>query len=108
MVSVTAARRGIPELTGASQVLHAEGQASQLPNCCHNMGIISGRHHPDLLNEKAVSVLDFVVNAQLCEGEIGGLPPRNHHQSQASFVWFASEGGTGLFTKHCQCPALHL
>lgn len=34
------------------------------------MVIISGRHDSDLLNEKAVSVLDFVVNAQVCEGEI--------------------------------------
>lgn len=70
MVSVTAARHTIPELQEHPRLLHAEGQASWLPNCCHSMVIISGRHDPDLLNEKAISVLDFVVNAQVCEGEM--------------------------------------
>lgn len=66
----------------------AEGRSfAGLPSCCHNAVMISGRHNPDCLNEKAISDLGFLVNAQVCEGEImRELPPRNHHQGQAAFT----------------------
>lgn len=52
------------------RLLHAQGEASQLPGCCHSMVMISGRPDPDHSNEKALSVLDCVVNAQVREGEM--------------------------------------
>lgn len=44
-----------------------------------------------------MSDLRFLINAQVYEGEIRELPPRNHHQSQASFMEFALEGEAFLF-----------
>lgn len=70
----------------------AEGSAfTGLPSCCHNVVMISGRHNPDCLNEKAISDLGFLVNAQVYEGKIrescrlGNIIKAKHHS--CNLLW---------------------
>lgn len=82
----------------------AEGSAfTGLPSCCHNVVMISGRHNPDCLNEKAISDLGFLVNAQVYEGEIIescllGIIIKAKHYS-CNLLWKVEL--VFLFTKHC-------
>lgn len=82
----------------------AEGSAfTGLPSCCHNVVMISGRHNPDCLNEKAISDLGFLVNAQVYEGEIrescllGIIIQAKHHL--CNLLWKVEL--VFLFTKCC-------
>lgn len=65
--------------------------------------MISGRHNPDCLNEKAASDLGFLVNAQVYEGEIiescllGIIIKAKHHSS--NLLWKVEL--VFLFTKCC-------
>lgn len=74
-----------------------------LCSCCHNVVMISGRHNPDCLNEKAASDLGFLVNAQVYEGEIiescllGIIIKAKHHSS--NLLWKVEL--VFLFTKCC-------
>lgn len=62
---------GITGVSAPGSPTAVEGSAFPgLCSCCHNVVMISGRHNPDCLNEKAASDLGFLVNAQVYEGEI--------------------------------------
>lgn len=70
---------------------------------CHNVVMISGRHNPDSSNEKAISDLGFLVNAQVYGGEIiesfllGIIIKANHHSY--NLLWKVEL--VFLFTRHC-------
>lgn len=75
---LTVLPRVVAGLLRVSDHLRAPGSCSAalgsallgLPSCCHNVLMISGRQNPDCLDEKAISDLGILVNAQVYEGEI--------------------------------------
>lgn len=73
---------------------------------CHNVVMILGRHNPDSSNEKAISDLGFLVNAQVYGGEIiesfllGIIIKAKHHS--CNLLWKVEL--VFLFIRHCRCP----